>query len=497
MLIILDGWGHGAKPEADAIAHANTPFISSLYNTYPNAELKTDGEVVGLPHGQMGNSEVGHMNIGAGRIVYQDLLKINNSIKDGSFEKNPLLIKALQYSNSLHLIGLVSDGGVHSSMEHLFELCNIIRKKKLKNVFIHAFTDGRDTNPKSGITHIKKLLNHIKNSNIKLASVIGRYYAMDRDKRWERIVLAYNLLVHGKGQYFHHAEEAIMASYNSNITDEFIKPIVLTDKNSPEARIKNDDTVICFNYRPDRMRQITQVLTQENIKEHGMKKLNLQYAAMTEYDSSFKNIDILLEDKNITNTLGEIISKKGLKQIRISETEKYPHVTYFFSGGREEPFTNEQRILCPSPKVNTYDLQPEMSADEVTNAILPELEIGSADFICLNFANPDMVGHTGVFDAVIKAVEKVDLCTKKIVETGLKHGYSFVIIADHGNADYMINEDGSPNTAHTKNPVPVFVIDKDFKGIVKNGKLADVAPTILKLMEIKIPEEMTGEILIK
>lgn len=500
-LMILDGWGHGTKPEASAIEQANTPFTDSLYEKYPKSELKTDGEVVGLPQGQMGNSEVGHLNIGAGKIVFQDLVKINNAVKDGSLEKNQKLSSVFNYAKSnnkpVHLIGLVSDGGVHSSQEHLHALCHYAKKYNLDKVFVHAFTDGRDTSPNGGIKYIHSLEEILKKTNFKLASIIGRYYAMDRDKRWERTKLAYDLLVHGKGAEFIDSADAIANSYNNNITDEFIKPVVIVNKNKiPVAAIKSDDVVVCFNYRPDRMRQITRVLTQEDFSQYEMKKLNLHYLTMTEYDSSFKNINILFEDDNLINTLGEIISKEGLNQIRIAETEKYPHVTYFFSGGREQPFKNETRILYPSPKVATYDLKPEMSACEITESIISELNKKEAHFICLNFANADMVGHTGVFQAVVKAVETVDKCVQKVVKAGLENGYSFIIIADHGNADYMINEDGTPHTAHTTNLVPCFLIDKNYKGKLKNGKLADIAPTILKLMNIKIPKEMTGNILI-
>ena len=500
-LLILDGWGHGTNPEVSAIAQAGTPFIDSLYQKYPNAELKTDGKVVGLPEGQMGNSEVGHMNIGAGRIVYQDLLKINNSIEDGAFEKNTALQNTFTYikenNKSLHLIGLVSDGGVHSSFEHLKTICTIAQKADVNNLFIHAFTDGRDTSPTGGKTYLMELQSHLENSTGKIASIIGRYYAMDRDQRWERTKLAYDLLANGEGKSFKNLSDAVQASYDEGVTDEFIKPIVISNGNDqPLATIKEGDAVLCFNYRPDRMRQITKVLTQEDLPDHGMNTLDLHYSAMTEYDSSFQNINLLFEDKDLTNTLGEIVANNGKKQIRIAETEKYPHVTYFFSGGRETPFEGENRIMCPSPKVPTYDLQPEMSAQDITNAIIPEIEKGEVDFICLNFANPDMVGHTGVFEAVKKGVETVDNCTKQVVEAGIQNNYSFIIIADHGNADYMVNDDGSPHTAHTLNLVPIFLIDADYKDHIKNGKLADVAPTILRLMDIETPSEMTGDVLI-
>ena len=495
----MDGWGKGDKSISDAIANAKTPFIDSLYEKYPHSELITSGEYVGLPEGQMGNSEVGHLNIGAGRIVYQDLAKINKEIKDDTIDKNPVLLKALDHAKknnvSLHLIGLVSNGGVHSHTSHLLKLCDIAKEAGLEKVFIHAFTDGRDTDPKSGTTYLKKVSEHLKNSTAKIASVIGRYYAMDRDKRWERVKVAYDLFVKGEGKKTNSLIKAIEVSYNENVTDEFIKPIVCTDDSgNPLATIKENDVVICFNFRTDRCREITQVLTQEDMLTHGMKKLDLYYVTMTNYDDTFKNVHVIFDKDNLKMTLGEALANAGKKQIRIAETEKYPHVTFFFSGGREKPFKGEKRILIPSPKVATYDLQPEMSAKELTSAIIPELEKGEADFICLNFANPDMVGHTGVYKAVIKALETVDDCTRKVVEAGLKSNYSFIIIADHGNADFMINPDGSPNTAHTTNPVPCILIDKDYRSI-KNGKLADLAPTILKIMEVEIPKEMTGILL--
>lgn len=500
VLIIMDGWGHGPKNDSNAIFKANTPFIDSLYSRYPNAELKTSGEDVGLPDGQMGNSEVGHLNIGAGRVVYQDLVKINLAIRDRSFFQQPELTAAFKYiaetGKKLHLIGLVSDGGVHSHISHLTALCNMAADHKAKNVFIHAFTDGRDTDPKGGLNYIKQLEADIKNTPAKIASVIGRYYAMDRDKRWERVKLAYDLLVHGTGTAFHSAASAIENSYAENCTDEFIKPAVIVDPDSkPLAVLEEGDAVICFNFRTDRCREITQALTQKDFHEQNMHRMDLHYVTMTNYDDTFNNVHVVYDKDNLKNTIGEVLSNAGKTQIRIAETEKYPHVTFFFSGGREEPFEGESRILVASPKVATYDLQPEMSAQEVTDKLCSALETSKAGFVCLNFANCDMVGHTGVFPSVVRAVEKVDASVQRVVETGIKHGYSFLITADHGNADYMINEDGTPNTAHTTNPVPVFLIDNDFKTI-QNGRLADLAPSILTMMGIPVPTEMTGEVIV-
>lgn len=500
-LIILDGWGLGDGSKSDAIAAANTPFVDSLYKKYPHSTLRTSGEHVGLPEGQMGNSEVGHLNIGAGRIVYQDLALINKAVRERTIDKNPELLKAFEHAKrnntAVHFIGLVSEGGVHSSQAHLHHLCNLAKTEGLKNVFIHAFTDGRDTDPKSGLNYLKSLESTINaSSSARIASVIGRYYAMDRDKRWERVKLAYDLLVKGEGQKSQNVIQSIEKSYEDNVTDEFIKPIVATDtKGNPIATIKANDVVICFNFRTDRCREITQVLTQQDMPELAMSTLPLYYVTMTNYDSTFKNVHVLYDKDNLINTIGEVLEKAGKKQIRIAETEKYPHVTFFFSGGREKEFNGEKRIMAPSPKVATYDLQPEMSAVELTEAILPELKKAEVDFICLNYANADMVGHTGDFKAVIKAVETVDFCTKRIVEAGIEAGYSFIIIADHGNSDYMINADGSPNTAHTTNPVPCILIDKDYKTI-KEGKLADIAPTILKILGVEIPKEMNGDVLI-
>ncbi len=499
-LLILDGWGLGDGSKSDAIANAQTPFVTSLYKKYPHNTLRTSGEDVGLPEGQMGNSEVGHLNIGAGRVVYQDLALINKAIREKTIDKNDQLIKAFEFAKqnnkSLHLMGLVSEGGVHSSQLHLHYLCDLAKAYELPNVFIHAFTDGRDTDPKSGLEYLKNLQNHIKNSPAKIASVIGRYYAMDRDKRWERIKFAYDLLLHGTGKKTQNIIEAIEESYAENITDEFIKPVVTIDATgNPVGLIKENDVVICFNFRTDRCREITQVLTQQDMPEGGMQILPLYYVTMTNYDHTFKNIHVLYDKDNLVMTLGEVLEAANKKQIRIAETEKYPHVTFFFSGGREKEFKGEKRIMVPSPKVATYDLKPEMSAVDLTNSIVPEIEKGESDFICLNFANADMVGHTGVYDAIVKAVETVDTCVNRVVEAGLKNGYSFIIIADHGNADYVINPDGSPNTAHSKNPVPCILIDADYKN-VKEGKLADIAPTILTLMGIRIPNEMTGEVLV-
>lgn len=499
-LIILDGWGIGDGSKSDAIANANTPFVDSLYKQYPHSTLHTSGGDVGLPDGQMGNSEVGHLNLGAGRVVYQDFAMINKAIREKTIDSNPTLVKAFEYAKqnnkAVHFMGLVSDGGVHSSQEHLHYLCDMAKANGLQNVFIHAFTDGRDTDPKSGLGYLTALEDHLKKSAGKIATVIGRYYAMDRDKRWERVKLAYDLLVKGQGKKTQTILKAIEESYAENITDEFIKPIVNTDASGkPIGIIKENDVVICFNFRTDRCREITQVLTQQNMPEQGMNTLPLYYVTMTNYDETFKNVHLVYDKDNLAMTLGEVLEKSGKTQIRIAETEKYPHVTFFFSGGREKEFKGEKRMMVSSPKVATYDLKPEMSAVELTDVIVPELKKGSGDFICLNFANADMVGHTGDYEAVVKAVETVDACTKRIVEAGLQSGYSFIIIADHGNADYMINPDGSPNTAHTTNPVPCILIDKDHKKI-KEGKLADIAPTILKLMEIPIPGEMNGTVLV-
>lgn len=499
-LIILDGWGIGDKSKSDAIYHANTPYMDSLLALYPNATLLTSGENVGLPDGQMGNSEVGHLNIGAGRIVYQELTRINKSIKDGDFFKNPVLIDAINKAKTgngkLHLIGLVSEGGVHSSQGHLHALCDLAEKEGVPNTYIHAFTDGRDCDPKSGLGFINNLEKHIANKPAQIASVIGRYYAMDRDNRWERVAKAYHLLTTGKGTSFESAADAIEHSYNNNITDEFIEPSVITNAGQPIATIEENDVVICFNFRTDRPREISIALTQRDISEQDMTALDLHYYTMTNYDKTFKNVNVIFEKDNLSNTLGEVVANANKTQVRIAETEKYPHVTFFFSGGRELEFTEENRILVNSPKVATYDLQPEMSAPEVTSKIVEEINTRTPDFICLNFANPDMVGHTGVYEAIQKAVETVDASLKTVVETGRAKGYEFIVIADHGNADYAVNEDGTPNTAHSLNPVPVVYVTDDKSIQIKDGILADVAPTILKRMGISQPSEMTGRALI-
>jgi 2,3-bisphosphoglycerate-independent phosphoglycerate mutase len=501
ILIIMDGWGLGKVASADAIQHADAPFTRSLYSKYPNTQLVTCGEPVGLPDGQMGNSEVGHLNLGAGRVVYQELQRINVAVRDGTFSKNEHLLSSIRFAKQnkkpLHLLGLVSDGGVHSHINHLKAIINICHAEGLKDVFIHAFTDGRDCDPKSGLGFLKELQEHLTKTTGKIATVCGRYYAMDRDKRWERIKLAYDALVNGIGAPTTNAITAIENSYSKNVTDEFINPIVVTDKTQrPIGSMENGNVAICFNFRTDRCREITQVLTQRDFPEFNMKKLSLHYTTMTQYDQSFQNVRVVFENDDLRNTLGELLEKHGLKQIRIAETEKYPHVTFFFSGGREVPFEGETRIMVPSPKVATYDLKPEMSAYELTDALLPEIMKKSADFVCLNYANADMVGHTGVWDAAIKAVETVDRCVEKVVTAGLANDYAIFLTADHGNSDYMINDDGSPNTAHTLNPVPFFIIDKEWKGNIKPGKLGDIAPTILTMMRLPIPQEMTGEILI-
>ena len=500
ILVIMDGWGLGKVAKADAIQHAHVPFVTSLYQQYPNTTLVTCGEEVGLPDGQMGNSEVGHLNLGAGRIVYQELQRINVAIKTGEFASHPTLIQSIQYTKQnnkpLHLIGLVSDGGVHAHTQHLKALCDLCKSEGLTNVFIHAFTDGRDTDPKSGQSFVESLEAHLNKSVGKIASISGRYYAMDRDKRWERVQLAYNAMVKGAGSTAKSALEAIQENYAKDVTDEFILPTVITENGQPIATIQDGDAVICFNFRTDRCREITEVLTQKDFPELDMHALKLHYTTMTKYDETFKNVHIVFENDNLINTLGEVLAKNNKKQIRIAETEKYPHVTFFFSGGREQTFEGETRIMAASPKVATYDLQPEMSAAELTDKILPEINAGNPDFICLNYANADMVGHTGVFSAVVKAVETVDACVEKVVTAGLKNGYTIFLTADHGNADYMMNEDGSPNTAHSLNLVPFFIIDKNWKGTIQPGKLGDLAPTILQMMDLPIPKEMTGKVLI-
>ncbi|MBL7842501.1 MAG: 2,3-bisphosphoglycerate-independent phosphoglycerate mutase [Cyclobacteriaceae bacterium] len=501
LLMILDGWGIATNKNVSAIDKANTPFVDSLYSKYPNSRLQASGLAVGLPEGQMGNSEVGHMNIGAGRVVYQDLVRINKAIAEHELDSHPALLEIFDYvkknNKPLHLIGLLSDGGVHSHIDHLKGICTIAAKQNVKNVFIHAFMDGRDTDPKGGYGYLNELQQHTRNTVGKIASVVGRYYAMDRDKRWERVKLAYDLMVHGTGLKTDNVLVAIQQSYHENVTDEFIKPIVATENGDPVAIIKPEDAVLCFNFRTDRGREITQVLTQQDFPEHNMKKLNLHYTTLTNYDDTFTDVRVIFDKDNLENTLGEVLANTGKKQIRIAETEKYPHVTFFFSGGREKVFHGESRILCPSPKVATYDLQPEMSANDIKDKIIPELEKKEVDFVCLNFANPDMVGHTGVFEAAVKACETVDACAQKVTEAALNNGYATIIIADHGNADCMINEDGTPNTAHTTNLVPCILVSDFYKGKLKDGKLGDLAPTILTLMGLPIPPQMTGDVLIE
>ena len=498
ILVIMDGWGLGEKKESDAIQNAQTPFVSSLYDKYPHTTLVTYGRAVGLPEGQMGNSEVGHLNLGAGRIVYQELERINVAIENGEFAKNPALLQSINYAKDnnrpLHLMGLVSNGGVHSHIDHLKAITTICKEHELEKVFIHAFTDGRDTDPKSGIHFLEDLQQHLDKTTGKIATIIGRYYAMDRDKRWERIKIAYDALVHRTGEVTTNIFSAITDSYQNNVTDEFLKPIINAE--TPNSEMMDGDAVICFNFRTDRCREITEVLTQTAFPDYNMKPLNLNYTTMTLYEHTFKNIHVIFQKDDLVNTLGDVLAQNNRTQIRIAETEKYPHVTFFFSGGREVPFEGERRILIPSPKVATYDLKPEMSAYQVTDALLPEIKKQSADFICLNYANADMVGHTGVWYAVIKAVETVDKCVKEIVTTALQNDYTVFLTADHGNADYVVNDDGTPNTAHTKNLVPLFIIDKEWRGTVHPGKLGDIAPTILTMMKLPIPKEMTGKILI-
>ncbi len=497
ILIIMDGWGLGQVKSSDAIQHAKVPFVDSLYQKYPHTTLVTCGQAVGLPEGQMGNSEVGHLNLGAGRIVYQELERINVAIRTGEFQKNEALLRSLHYARdhkkALHLMGLVSDGGVHSHIDHLKALTTLCKTEGVENVYIHAFTDGRDTDPKSGIHFLKDLQDHLEKSTGRIATITGRYYAMDRDRRWERVKVAYDALVSRAGNVTTDLLGAVQKNYDRDVTDEFLKPII--NGNTPDSGIREGDAVICFNFRTDRCREITEALTQEAFPDFGMHPMKLDYTTMTLYDHKFKGIHVVFQKDDLTNTLGEVLAANHKTQIRIAETEKYPHVTFFFSGGRETPFEGERRIMIPSPKVATYDLKPEMSAFEVTEALLPEIQKKSADFICLNFANADMVGHTGVWDAVIKAVETVDQCVQKVVTAALENGYTIFLTADHGNADYLINEDGTPNTAHTKNLVPFFIIDREFKGPLKAGKLGDLAPTILTMMGLPVPPQMTGTIL--
>lgn len=499
--MILDGWGIAKNKKVSAVDSAQTPFIDSLYGRYAHSRLQASGLAVGLPEGQMGNSEVGHMNIGAGRIVYQDLVRINKALEEHELDDNPVLREAFSYAlenrKKVHLIGLVSDGGVHSHISHLKGLVSLAQKQGVRNLFVHAFMDGRDTDPRGGLHFLQDLSAHLQKTTGQIASIVGRYYAMDRDKRWERVKLAYDLLVHGKGDKTSEPLQALKQSYANNVTDEFVKPIVVTgDDGAALAPIVEGDVVLCFNFRTDRGREITQVLTQQDFPDHGMKKLKLHYITLTTYDESFKNVMTIFEKDNLEKTLGEVLADAGRKQIRIAETEKYPHVTFFFSGGRETVFPGESRILCPSPKVATYDLQPEMSAADIRDKIIPELEARSADFICLNFANPDMVGHTGVFEAAVKACEAVDACAEKVTDAAFKNGYATLIIADHGNAEMMINDDGTPNTAHTTNLVPCILVDDSYRGKLKNGKLGDLAPTILQLMGLKASQQMTGDVLL-
>lgn len=519
ILLILDGWGIPLKPDVSAIEAANTPFMKSLYAKYPNSTLEASGLAVGLPAGQMGNSEVGHMNLGAGRIVYQDLVKVNKAVDEHTLDNEPVLVDALNYAKTggkkVHFIGLVSDGGVHAHIDHLKGLLSIAHVHGLTNVFVHAFTDGRDTDPKGGVSYLADLQAHMAATTGQIASVVGRYYAMDRDNRWERVKIAYDAMVKGEGTKVVPDEitKALQVSYDADVTDEFVKPIIATTADgTPVAVIEEGDVVLCFNFRTDRGREITQALTQKDFPEQGMKKLSLDYITLTNYDNDFVGVKVIFDKDNLEKTLGEVVAGVGRKQIRIAETEKYPHVTFFFSGGREEPFAGEKRLLCPSPKemtvqnekgesvtvpVKTYDQKPEMAAYDIRDAIIPELQNEETDFICLNFANTDMVGHTGVFEAVVKAAETADACAKAVTETALEHGYATIIIADHGNAEYMINDDGTPNTAHTTNLVPCILVDKDYHPALNDGKLADIAPTILQLMGIPQPREMTGVSLIK
>ncbi len=501
LLMILDGWGIGDKSKADAIYTAGTPNLDALMQTYPHSYLLTSGENVGLPDGQMGNSEVGHLNIGAGRIVYQDYVRINKAIREKTLDSNPVLLEAFKTAKernaTLHLLGLVSDGGVHSHQNHLIRLCELAHEYGVQDIAVHVLTDGRDTDPHSGIQYVAEVIEKISPTGAYIATLSGRYYTMDRDKRWERIKQGYDAMVKGIGKKSTNVLEAIQQSYDEGITDEFIKPVVFVDENDkPKALVKPNDVFLCFNFRTDRLREITTVLTQKDMPEYDMKTISLHYVTMTRYDESFQNIHVLFETENVNNTLGETISNLGLQQLRIAETEKYPHVTFFFSGGREEVFANEHRILIPSPKVATYDLQPEMSAPEVCNTVINEIRTQKHDFICLNFANGDMVGHTGVYEAILKAVRVVDECVGKVIKAALENQYEALIIADHGNADYAINPDGTPNTAHSLNPVPSILVSSHYKTL-KPGILSDVAPTILTVMQLPIPQEMSGKILIE
>jgi len=500
ILMILDGWGITQDPKVSAIFNAKTSYIDSLYNKYANASLRTDGEHVGLPVGQMGNSEVGHMNLGAGRIVYQNLVRINMAVENKTLGQEKVLLDALSYAKennkNIHLLGLVSNGGIHSHIDHIKGLLDVAAENNAENVYLHAFTDGRDCDPKSGKFFINDIQEHMAKTTGELATITGRYFAMDRDKRWERVKIAYDALVDATGEKSTNAIESIEKSYANDVTDEFIKPVIMTDENgAPKAKINPDDVVIFFNYRTDRGRELTEVLTQKDYPEFGMKTLPLHYVTITNYDESFKGIKVIYNTDNLVDTLGEVLEKAGKKQIRIAETEKYPHVTFFFSGGREQEFEGEKRLLCPSPKVATYDLQPEMSAFEIRDAIIPELKKGDVDFVCLNFANGDMVGHTGVMEAAIKACETVDECVKGVITAATENDYTTIVIADHGNCETMINPDGTPNTAHTTNPVPFIMVDKNITKI-EDGVLGDIAPTILKLMGVAQPEAMTRHSLV-
>lgn len=502
LLMILDGWGSGNKSEANAIYSTKPKYVTNLMNNYPNAELFTDGENVGLPVGQMGNSEVGHLNIGAGRVVYQDLVKINRACDDNSIMNNIEIVKAFEYAKesgvNVHFMGLVSDGGVHSSLKHLFKLCDVAAEYKIENTFVHCFMDGRDTDPRSGKGFVNSLESHMAQSTGHIATIIGRYYAMDRDNRWERVKIAYDAMVNNVGEPATNMVQAMQASYDNGVTDEFIKPIIHIDEitGEPLGKIQPNDMVIFFNYRNDRAKELTKVLTQEDMPAEGMMTMPLHYCTMTPYDSKFKGLHILFDKDNVPNTIGEFVSEQGLSQLRIAETEKYAHVTFFLNGGREDEFAGEERILVASPKVATYDLQPEMSAYEVADKLVEALKTEKFDFICLNFANCDMVGHTGIYEAIEKAIVAVDECVENVVEQAKNSGYEVVIIADHGNADHVINADGSPNTAHSLNPVPIIVVSDRVKS-VEGGCLADVAPTVLKLMGLQQPEDMTGRVLVE
>jgi 2,3-bisphosphoglycerate-independent phosphoglycerate mutase len=502
MLMILDGWGIGDKSKSDVIYSTPTPFIDELWNNYPHSELLTSGENVGLPDGQMGNSEVGHLNIGAGRVVYQDLVKINKAVKNKSLWSNPELLKAYDYAKAnnkkVHLIGLIGAGGVHALSDHMIALAEIATEKGLEKVFVHGLTDGRDTDPRSGYGFVERDLKRLEKTNARFASLVGRYYGMDRDKNWDRIKLAYDLLVKGEGKKSNDILKSIQESYDEGVTDEFIKPVVMVDGNgAPLATVQEGDVAICFNYRTDRLRQLTMAFTQEEHPEAGLHTMPVEWYTMTNYNASFKGVNVLFDKDNVANTMGEVVANAGLKQIRIAETEKYAHVTFFFSGGREQEFDGEKRILIPSPKVPTYDMQPEMSAPKVKDAIVKELNDKSADFVCLNFANGDMVGHTGVYSAIQAAVKAVDSCVKEVVEAARANDYDVVIIADHGNADNALNEDGSENTAHSLNPVPCIWVTENKDKKLTNGILADVAPTLLTIMGVEVPKDMTGKVLIE